>query len=425
MPDDRADAPAGDGAQEGWFGGIARSSGVLLHVTSLPDGRLGAHAHRFVDWLARAGQRWWQVLPLGPPDASGSPYAALSAFAGSPALLARPRARVSAREVADFGERNAYWAPGWDEFARSGAIEDQVRFEREWASLRAHAAERGVRLFGDIPVYATPHGADVACRPHLFLRDLVAGVPPDAFSADGQLWGNPLYDWPALRRERYRWWIERLRRVLGLVDVARIDHFRALIACWAVPAGARTARIGRWRRGPGAAPLLAARAELGRLALVAEDLGRITPPVERLRLALGLPGMRVLQFAFSGDPGSVHLPAEHPEDVVSYPGTHDNDTAAGWWTSAPPAVRARAQQALTAAGIREPEPGWALARLALASRARLAVVPAQDLLNLGSEARMNVPGTTRGNWTWRLGAGQLTAGLADRLREATARSGRL
>ena len=229
---------------------LERASGILLHPTSLPGGLLDEHAYRFVDWLAAAGQSWWQVLPLGPPDHTGSPYMSPSAFAGSPALLADRQAAVEPEEAEAFSERNAYWIDGW--LRHGGLLDDQVRFEREWRALRAYAAERGVRIFGDIPIYVAQNGADHRAHPELFQPDGVAGVPPDAFSATGQLWGNPLYDWGAMRADGYRWWIERLRRMLDLVDLVRVDHFRGFVSYWAVPSGSTTAAGGRWRRGPGA-----------------------------------------------------------------------------------------------------------------------------------------------------------------------------
>ena len=403
----------------------ARGAGVLLHVTSLPDGRLGPEAFRFVDWLADTGQRWWQVLPLTPPDRHGSPYASRSAFAASPALLARPRARVSAAALADFRERNAYWIGDWARVAGRDAVADQVRFEREWGSLRDHANDRGVRIMGDLPFYVAPRAADVRAHPGLFRRDAVAGVPPDAFTAGGQLWGNPTYDWAAMRADGHRWWIERLRRSRDLVACSRIDHFRAFVAWWGVPPRARTARAGRWHPGPKDEVVLAARAALGPLPLVAEDLGVITAPVRALIDRLGLPGMRVLQFAFPGGPGNPHRPENHPRRAVAYSGTHDNDTAAGWWASAGARARSAATGAAAALGIREDDPGRLMVRMALASPAGIAIVPAQDLLGLGSEARLNTPGTSRGNWRWRLRRGQLTPALAAWLRERTEEAGRL
>jgi 4-alpha-glucanotransferase len=401
-----------------------RSSGVQLHPTSLPGGRLGPDAYAFVDWLAAAGQSWWQMLPLGPPDRYGSPYKAESAFAAWPGLLAEPRAAVSKAEELDFRERNAGWIEDWGRFAGPGAIADQVRFDREWAALRRYAADRGVRLIGDVPIYVAPGGADQKTHPELFQDGAVAGTPPDAFTDKGQLWGNPLYDWPALQRRGYRWWVQRLRRTFELYDVARIDHFRGFVAYWAVPAGARHALAGRWRRGPGRAVFDAAAAELGELPLIAEDLGVITAAVERLRDGLGFPGMVVLQFGFD-DEASPHRPGNHVEDRVAYTGTHDHDTARGWYEGLAPEVRGRVDAAVDAAGVREDEPHWSLIRLAFASPARVAMVQAQDVLGLGSEARMNVPGTARGSWRWRLADGALTPGLARRLRAATEAARRL
>ena len=395
-----------------------RSSGILLHPTSLPEGRLGPSAYAFVDWLAAAGQSWWQVLPLGPPDEHGSPYTSTSAFAGWAGLLAEPDAAVTAREIAAFRRRQAYWIGDWEQFAGEGAADDQVRFEREWLALRGYARTRGVRLIGDVPIYVAAGGADHLAHPELFQRNGVAGAPPDALTRTGQLWGNPLYDWAALRRQGYRWWIERVKRVLELVDLARVDHFRGFVAYWSVPSGARTARSGRWRRGPGAALFEAMRDELGGLPLIAEDLGVITPRVGQVRDELGLPGTAVLQFAFDGNPRNPHLPANHREHLVVYTGTHDMDTAPGWWSSLSSRQR-------TATGLNPADPAWSLLELALGSRAALAIIPAQDVLGLDSSSRMNRPGTTTGNWRWRLEPGQLTDELAGRLRAATSASMRI
>ncbi len=332
---------------------------------------------------------------------------------------------MTAAQVADFRERNAYWADDWARYAGGGALADQVRFEREWGSLRDHAGDRGVRVMGDLPFYVAPGAADVGAHPGLFRRDAVAGVPPDAFAADGQLWGSPTYDWAAQRADGHRWWIERLRRALDLVDCARIDHFRAFVAWWGVPPRARTARSGRWYPGPRGEVVEAARAALGRVSLVAEDLGVITQPVRRLIDGLGLPGMRVLQFAFPGGPGNHHRPENHPRRSIAYSGTHDNDTAAGWWAAAGARARREATEAAAGLGIRDQEPHRLMVRMALASPAGLAVVPAQDLLGLGSAARLNTPGTRRGNWRWRLRAGALSPDLAAWLRERTEEAGRL
>ncbi|HZU60650.1 MAG TPA: 4-alpha-glucanotransferase, partial [Solirubrobacteraceae bacterium] len=299
---------------------LRRASGVQLHITSLPGGTLGREAYRFVDWLAAAGQSWWQVLPLGPPDRHHSPYKARSAFAAWPGLLENRRAPVGSAELLDFRERNAWWVEDWARFSGRGAVADQVRFAREWDALRLYARDRGIRLFGDLAIYVAPGSADHRTHPELFQQGWVAGAPPDSFSARGQLWGNPLYDWPALQRRRYRWWVQRLARTLELFDLVRIDHFRGFVAYWAIPASARSARAGRWRRGPGRAlfDALAGQLELpAGLPVVAEDLGVITPAVERLRDQLGLPGMLVLQFGFDpGRPESPHRLANHLENRV-------------------------------------------------------------------------------------------------------------
>jgi len=401
-----------------------RSSGVQLHLTSLPGGRLGPQAYRFVDWLEAAGQAWWQVLPLGPPDRARSPYKARSAFAAWPGFLADRSAPVSRAEADAFRAGQAAWIEDWAAFAGgTRAVNDQVRFDREWAALRSYAAERGVRLIGDVPIYVAPGSADHVAHPELFRDDVVAGAPPDYFTAKGQLWGNPIYDWPALRRRGYRFWIERFRRTFDLFDLARVDHFRGFAAYWAIPRGAPDARPGKWVRGPGRAPFDAARAALGSdLPIIAEDLGVITPPVVRLRDELGFPGMVVLQFAFNpDDPNSPHDLFRHRENQVLYTGTHDNDTLRGWYEGLPEKRLA----VLRAAGVRARQPWWDLIALAQGSVARLCMLQVQDVLGLGNEARMNLPGTASGNWAFRLEPGQLTKRHAKRLREITEGAGRV
>jgi 4-alpha-glucanotransferase len=420
---------------------IPRSSGVLLHVSSLPGGRLGREAYRFVDWLVEAGQSWWALLPLGPPDSTGSPYASSSAFAAHAGYLEKPGAPVTTDQLEAFVARERYWIADWAAFAppgaggardvrpgvagsagrtsrHRGAIADQVRFDREWGALRRYAADRGVRLLGDIPIYVAQDGADVAAHPELFQTGVVAGAPPDALSAVGQLWGNPLYDWGAMRAQGYRWWIERLRRTFDLYDVARIDHFRGFVSYWGVAEHLKTAKHGRWRRGPGADLFRAAESELGPLPLVAEDLGVITPRVHQLRDELGIPGMVVMQFAYGGPHSNPHRLENHRRRSVVYAGTHDCDTALGWWRTLSHGDR-------KTTGLPGVEPNWELTEAALSSRAELAIVQAQDVLGLGSEARMNMPGTNKDNWRWQLRAGQLTRAHAKRLREATAAAGRL
>ena len=404
---------------------------MQLHITSLPGGRLGREAFRFVDWLAAAGQSWWQVLPLGPPDRYRSPYKSSSAFAAWPGLLADPRAPVPSSQLMDFRERNGFWIGDWEQFAGGGAGADQVRFDREWSALRAYGAERGVRIFGDVAIYVSPGSCDQRFHPNLFQSGFVAGAPPDAYAKTGQLWGNPLYDWPALQRRGYGWWVERVRRTLELFDLARIDHFRGFVAYWAVPERARTAIGGSWRRGPGIALFRALERELapggGTLPLVAEDLGVITPPVERLRDQLGLPGMLVIQFGMDPDvPTSPHRPENHVEDRIVYTSTHDQDTARGWLESLPPRQRAFVDSELARRGFLDRRrPWWGLIRLAFSSPARIAMIGAQDALGLGSEARMNAPGSAGNSWRWQMERGALTPALARKLREVTEEAGRL
>ncbi|HWE80337.1 MAG TPA: 4-alpha-glucanotransferase, partial [Gaiellaceae bacterium] len=336
-----------------------------------------------------------------------------------PALLADPERPVSEREISDFIERHSYWAADWREFEGTGAIADQVRFEHEWSALRAYAADRGVRLVGDLPIYVAQGSADHVTRPELFQREAVAGAPPDDWSETGQLWGNPLYDWHKLRETGYRWWIERFRRTFELFDIARVDHFRGFVSYWSVPGDAETALHGVWRRGPGRELFDAVAAELGPLPLIAEDLGVITPAVNRLRDELGIPGTLVLHFLL----GDRHDPYATPAHRVMYTGTHDNDTSLGWWERTREEAHEWARRAGRAAGIEEADPAWLLIGIALAAPAELAIVPVQDLLGLGDEARMNTPGTAEGNWSFRLDE-PLDDGLAVRLREASVAAGR-
>jgi 4-alpha-glucanotransferase len=494
------------------FSSYPRSSGVLLHPTSLPGrgiGDLGGAAHRFVDWLAEAGQRLWQILPLVPVNEGGSPYNGLSAMGGNP-LLVSPEALVrdgllkasetGGEELPDdrvdfprviawkdallrrawmafragaalelrpefdaFRARNAGWLEDyalfralraehggaawcdWEEGLRlrhpdalaraahrlEGEVElhefRQWLFDRQWRALRDHAHGRGVRIVGDVPIFVAYDSADVWAHPELFELDaegrptVVSGVPPDYFSATGQRWGNPLYRWDRMREDGFRWWTERFRRTLEMVDVVRIDHFRGFESYWEIEADEETAVHGAWRPGPGTELFEAVRRELGELPLIAEDLGLITREVEELRDELRLPGMRVLQFAFGEDDAeNPHLPDNHPENSVAYTGTHDNDTTLGWLGAAGAEERARAGR-LVGAGE---EAGWAMIRAVMESRAKLAVVPLQDLLGLGSEGRMNTPGTGEGNWAWRFREGALTPALAHRLRDLARATGR-
>ena len=456
-----------------------RRAGVLLHVTSLPgeddprspaaQGVLGAQAYRFVDFLAQAGCTVWQVLPLVPThEEDRSPYNALSAMAGSPELISRRRqAEHGLAQVGDLDaeQRAAYesWCAGqrdwldpyvefmalrdllehapwptWEPGLRDrdpaqvaqmlaphrDAVEalrfDQWVFAVQWRELQEYAAARGVLFFGDLPIFVSHDSADVWASRELFELDptgrpvTVTGVPPDYFAADGQRWNNPHYDWDQMASDGFAWWRRRIARQRELFDLVRIDHFRGFEASWHVPVEARTAREGYWVPSPGREVLAALVEEAGPGRLVAEDLGVITPAVDALRTGFGLPGMKVLQFAFDGSAENPYLPEHHGQQCVVYTGTHDNDTTMGWWAGLDDATQARVRARLP---LPEEELPWGLVRLALSSTARLAVVPAADLLALGSEARMNTPGTDEGNWAWQAPEAILDPVLAARLRE--------
>ena len=313
---------------------------------------------------------------------------------------------------------------------------DQFRFGQflllqQWTTLKEHANRRGVGVLGDLPIFVSPDSADVWANPELFLLDnqlkpkVVAGVPPDYFSADGQLWGNPIYDWDAHRQSGYRWWINRLQARLDYLDAIRIDHFRGFEAAWHVPAGAPTAATGQWVPGPGADFFDQARQALGGLPLLAEDLGIITPAVTALRDRFCLPGMRVLQFAFNGDPVNPHLPHHCVHNSLLYTGTHDNDTTRGWYDALPERERRVFWNYLERTPGEPREAVWEMIRLALSSEAALAVVPLQDLLGLGSSARMNQPGRAAGQWRWRCSSSALSDPAWKRLLEMTQQAGRV
>jgi 4-alpha-glucanotransferase len=466
-----------------------------------------------LDWCAAAGQRVWQLLPLGPPAGLGSPYGCLSAFAGNPLLIspellmedglleagdldgypelpadrvdypaaeaakepllrrawdrfqgqARPGLRQEVEAfLADPAHR--FWWDDWTLFCalrgrfgghpwqqwdpplahrRPEALKSarralgaeiayhgflQFLFFRQWRRARDEAHRRGFAILGDLPIYVTTDSAEVWAAPHLFDLDdegrprHVAGVPPDYFSATGQRWGNPLYRWDRMEENGFGWWIERMRSSLRLFDRVRMDHFRGFEAYWEVPAEEPDARAGRWVPGPGRALFDALREALGPLPLIAEDLGMITEEVRRLRNDLGLPGMRVLQFAFA-EPDSEHRPCHYEPHSVVYTGTHDNDTARGWYEAAGEEERHRAREYLGTDGSAIE---WDLIRAAYTSVARLAVVPLQDVLGLGSEARFNTPAQTEGNWVWRVRGEQIHPDLAGALRrlvEVTGRGG--
>ncbi len=483
---------------------IKRSCGILLPLFSLPSehgiGTLGRAAYEFLDFLAEAGQSWWQILPVGPAGSGDSPYQSFSSFAGNAyfidldmlvddGLLTKsevnaiewgssaekvdydalrenrmPLLRIAARrglarEDTDFKafcRDNARWlsdfalymalkehfnGSAWYEWPedirlhRTDAAEKYSRelredvkffsyvqylFYRQWNALRAYAQKKGIGIIGDMPIYVALDSADVWAEPEFFLLDEhnvpieVAGVPPDYFSADGQLWGNPLYDWDAMRRDGYGWWIRRVDGASRLYDALRIDHFRAFESYWAVPRGAESARQGQWRPGPGMDLVGRLTAWFNNVQFIAEDLGVLTPEVHRLLNDSGLPGMKVLEFAF--DPASLsdYLPHRYNENCICYAGTHDNNTLCGWIDEEKPETLAFAREYL---GIdNDADLADAVLRAGMRSRAELFIAQMQDILGLGASARMNTPGTVGGNWAWRMAPGSATKALAEKMR---------
>lgn len=493
-----------------------RSSGILLHPTSLPGpfgiGDLGQSAYRWIDFLVRSGQRLWQVLPLGPTSYGNSPYMSYSALAGNPLLISLETLRDQRllsdadleqrpdfpTESVDYDKVIATKTPllrrawehfqtqaseaerleftefclsrAWlDEFGFFMALKDafdgtpwntwepelahrhpatmevwrqklaaeidfhkylQFEFFQQWSQLKAYANEQGIQIIGDIPIYVAHNSADVWANPTDFHLDpetgepaWMAGVPPDYFSATGQLWGNPIYNWQRLQEQHFQWWVQRFRAMLEYVDLIRVDHFRGFQAYWQVQQGQTTAINGEWVEAPGAELFETLEQELGRLPILAEDLGMITPEVEMLRDQFEFPGMKVLQFAFGSGPGNPHLPFNYPRNCLVYTGTHDNNTTVGWFEELSAAEREQVKDYLgcfSEAGIH-----WDLIRHALSSVANQAIMPLQDVLGLGTAARMNFPGTPEGNWTWRYPVGVLTEELADRLKHLTRLYGRV
>ncbi len=486
-----------------------RGSGILMHPTSLPGrhgiGSLGAEAFQFVDFLATAGQRYWQVLPLGHTGYGDSPYAAYSAFAGNPLLIsletlvedgwlaaatlaqapAFPQDRVDyealipwktqvlkeayaafreqaseaqRQEMAEFCAHAGHWledyalfmalkeAQGgepwekWEPNSRQRvpaaiahyrhALAESVGFYRfvqyvffrQFSAVKRYANSKGILLVGDMPIFVAHDSADAWANRDLFLFDrsgrplAVAGVPPDYFSSTGQLWGNPLYRWDVMARTGFSWWIARMQMALAMYDIVRIDHFRGFESYWAIPYGDKTAVRGRWMPAPGHQLFERLFQTLGRLPVIAEDLGVITPPVERLRDRFGFPGMKVLQFAFGGDETNAYLPHRHVRNSVVYTGTHDNDTTVGWWRKAP---RKEKIGALRYTGTDGRRIALDMMRLAMSSVSDMAILPMQDVLELGTEARMNTPGQPEGNWAWRLHPQALQADLAHGMRGFT------
>lgn len=486
---------------------MERSSGILMPMSSLPSkygiGTMGKCAYEFVDFLKAAGQRYWQLLPLGPTSYGDSPYSSFSTFAGNPyyidldmliadGLLRRAdlkgiswgedetrvdygriydqrfkvlrrafeRGREAcAADVAEFRAGNpwvenyalymavkaSFGMVSWLEWPEEGIRlhrEDAVReyserlrddvdfyvflqylFYRQWAALKAYAHENGVQFIGDIPIYVALDSADVWSDPQFFQLDEnnipteVAGVPPDAFTAEGQLWGNPLYDWGRMAADGYGWWIRRIDGAKRLYDVVRIDHFRGFDSYWAVPYGDETAKNGCWRPGPGMGLVGVLTSWFHNLEYIAEDLGYVTPGVRKLLADSGLPGMKILEFAFDAHGESDYLPHRCEKNSVCYMGTHDNDTALGWLETTGKEDRRFAERYMHIT----PDEGWSwgLIRTGMATASDLFVVQMQDVLELGGEARMNVPGRAYGNWRWRMRPGAANKRLAAKLRSYT------
>ncbi|BCO09517.1 4-alpha-glucanotransferase [Desulfolithobacter dissulfuricans] len=500
-----------------------RSSGILLHISSLPSpcgiGDLGPGAWTFLDFLSAAGQSFWQILPLGPtsPVFGNSPYMSSSAFAGnplfiSPELLAKEglltntqlsRCPSCSEYFVAFDSaipwKNQVLQEAWTTFLQQGrrdeldeiserypwlkdhalfmALKEQhnqlpwwqwptplrkrdpvalqsiqtqlhhsidyFRFEqyvffRQWQELRRRAAKKNIRLIGDLPIYVALDSVDVWAHQEIFdldpktsLPTHVAGVPPDYFSRTGQLWGNPLYRWNSRKKEvraaLYDWWTRRLETIFSQVDIIRIDHFRGFDSYWSVPAREKTAIHGNWKKGPGLSFFREMEKRLGPLPVIAEDLGLITPAVEKLRDTLGFPGMKILLFAFDGNPQNSYLPYNHPRNSVVYTGTHDNDTAVGWFLSpaVPPEAKRQAKQFANRTDTDASTFHQDMIHLALGSPASLALIPMQDVLGFGNDCRMNTPGTSRDNWRWRCAPRFMTTELALWMREKTALFGRL
>lgn len=490
-----------------------RTSGILLHPTSLPGphgiGSLGSEAYRFIDFLAASGHSLWQILPLGPTGYGDSPYSALSAFAGNPLLICLERlveagdlepadiagiameeGRVHFRFVHSlktrllrkasqvfrngedrqrqqafdkFCHEQADWLDDYSLFQalrrkfkeaswntwpleirqrQSGALSfwkeelatdlfeqqyAQFVFYEQWFALKAYADQRGIRLLGDMPIFVALDSADVWSHPELFQLDqemqptLVAGVPPDYFSATGQRWGNPLYRWEYMKEDNFTWWKSRLRWALEQTDLLRIDHFRGFEACWAIPADEKTAINGTWQPVPGSELFKSLLAEFGQLPLIAEDLGIITPEVDALRDQFGLPGMKILQFAFDSGPDNPYLPHNLTRCCVVYTGTHDNDTTLGWWQNLSAAAK---KQICAYLGNPTPEMPWSLIHAAMTSVADTCILPLQDLLGLNDRARMNRPGQPEHNWCWRYVPNALSDELQQRMKVLNELSGR-
>ena len=486
-----------------------RTSGILLPVASLPSkygiGAFSKEAYKFVDTLEKAGQSYWQILPLGPTGYGDSPYQSFSTFAGNPYFIdleklikkgwitkdeckaydfgdnagyvdyekiyncryeilrkAYERSRIA--DDADFQKfckENKEWlddyalyteikaangGKSWSEWEDEYRLRDELALEKfakenregilfqkfmqyefatQWGALKAYANEKGIEIIGDIPIYVAFDSADSWSHPELFQFDEnglptgVAGCPPDAFSATGQLWGNPLYKWEYHKKTGYAWWMKRIRHCVELYDVIRIDHFRGFDEYYSIPYGNKTAVDGTWMPGPGMDLFRTIEEKLGKLNIIAEDLGFLTESVLQMLSDSGFPGMKVIQFAFDPNGGSAYLPHNYPENSVVYTGTHDNDTTRGWYHSTDKATRDFAKEYMNAQRLDEDDLAWDFIRLAMSSKANLCVTPMQDLLNLDGKARINVPSTLGGNWTWRMEKGQFDEETVKRLKRMT------
>lgn len=422
-----------------------RKSGVLLPVFSLPGpygiGTFGAGARRFVDFLAESGQSWWQILPLNPVGPGDSPYMSPSVFEGNPLFLdpealaqkglltcgELERCRWDEPDRVDYAWLRATRLPLFELAAERAGEENflQREFLRQWAELKSYANKKGISILGDLPIYVSPKGKEVAECPELFQLDpdgslgRVAGVPPDSFSDVGQLWGNPLYDWEGHRKEVFSWWGKRIRHAAGLYDGIRIDHFRGFHTYWSVPADAKDARAGHWEHGPGQALVDHLTKSAPGLTLIAEDLGDLDEKALHFIANSGLPGMKVLLYSFDPNGDSAYLPHNCDKNAVMYTGTHDTPTFVQWlFTQASADARAFAIDYLR---LREDEGfGWGAVRGAWASPCALAIAPLQDVLGLGADARLNTPGTMGPhNWSWRVRAEALNSDVAAQLRRLT------
>ncbi|OVE66558.1 4-alpha-glucanotransferase [Clostridium diolis] len=491
-----------------------RSSGIIMHIASLPGkygiGTFGKEAYKFGDFLKKAGQKYWQILPLGPTSFGDSPYQSFSAFAGNPyfidfdilrqdgfldesdyysvnfgessedidyGLIFKEKLRVlkiayekfklrQDKDLIKFQEAEAYWLDDyalymsikkhfdlkswyeWDEDIRLREpeainrykilLEDEIGFWRflqyefykQWNNLKAYINNLGIEIIGDMPIYVAEDSADVWGNPEAFLLNKntlkplkVAGCPPDIFAATGQLWGNPIYDWCYMGKTDYKWWVDRIRQSLNLYDVLRIDHFKGFESYWSIPYGDLTAENGEWVKGPGIKVFNAIKDELGEVNIIAEDLGTLTEETIKLRNDTGFPGMKILTFGFDSDSSNPFLPHNYEKNFIVYTGTHDNDTVRGWIEKTAP--KEEVQRAITYLGLNKEEGyNWGFIRGAWSSIANISMAQMQDFLNLGNEARINLPSTLGNNWRWRVRKDALTDQLAEKIHQITRTYGR-